>query len=90
VFLIQHSVRERERERVKERVGKRERDKERERVRKRERYKERDRERVCVRKREREIEKREVLNMVTLFLFLKEMTGALAPLSYLVHKSRLS
>ncbi len=39
----------------------------------------RGRERERVRKRERE-RKREILNMVALFLFLKGMTGALAPI----------
>ncbi len=64
-------MRKREREIKKERG--REREKKRERGRKRERERER--------KREREKERE---NIVALFLFLKGMTGALAPFSYLV------
>ncbi len=56
-------------ERARERARKRESAKERERERERERGRERERERNRVRKRERE-------------LFLKGMTGALAPFSY--------
>ncbi len=69
-------VRERERER------KRERERERKKERKRERWRERESERDGERKGERDKEggrERELL-----FLFLKGMTGALAPYSYLV------
>ncbi len=55
----------------------------------RERKRKREREGDIKRERERESEKegeikREMLNMVALFLFLKGMTGALAPFIYLV------
>ncbi len=65
-----------QRERERERERKKERDKEREGEREREREKDRERGRERGREREREL----------LFLFLKGMTGALAPFSYLVYK----
>ncbi len=46
-----------------------------------ERHKERERERE-----EERVREREMYNMVTLFLFLKGMTGALTPFSYLICK----
>ncbi len=57
------------------------RERERERVRKRERDIKRERERE-----EERVREREMYNMVTLFLFLKGMTGALTPFSYLICK----
>ncbi len=50
-------------------------------MRKIEREKERENEKEEDRERERQ---RQMQNMVALFLFLKDMTGALAPFSYLV------
>jgi hypothetical protein len=64
-------VREGERKREGERERERNREKERERERKREKERERERCRICPE---------------LLFLFLKRMTGALAPFSYLVLK----
>jgi hypothetical protein len=66
-------------------VSQRERNIEREREREKERGRERERDRGKEREREKEGEReRDMLNMVALFLFLKGMTGALEPFSYLV------
>jgi hypothetical protein len=65
----------------------REREREKDRERKRGRERERgDRGGESVRKREREKERE---NMFALFLFLKGMTGALAPFGYLVYHNKL-
>jgi hypothetical protein len=71
-----------------ERERERERDREREREREREKERKRERERDRVRKRERGREReRERCRKCPelLFLFLKGMTGALSPFSYLVY-----
>ncbi len=81
-----HPLHRSEREKEKEREREIEREGGRERKRERERERERGREGERVRKRERERDV-EYANKCY-FLFLKGMTGALAPFSYLVYKIR--
>jgi hypothetical protein len=74
---------ERERKREKERERERKREKERERERQREKERDRERKREQERERERERERCRICPEL-LFLFLKGMTGALAPFTFLV------
>ncbi len=69
-----HPLHRSEREREKERDREREGERERKREREREKDRERERCRICL----------------ELFLFLKRMTGALAPFSYLVKNNNLA